>query len=250
MITGKCKLCLKKKELVDSHIFPEFMFKSIYDDKHEFILLSSSVKFGRKRKRKGIHESLLCLNCDQNIIGKYEDYAAKIINGDGKKYFNVEKTFYGIKLININYNLFKLFQLSLIWRASISTNPDLSPISLGPHEDTIRKMLILEKPGKFYDYGAILCYFPLIPQKLKEIIIPPFYQAKMECHRVYPAIFNGLIYLFYSSNHLNNAYFNTYFLQENGELPLIDLQNIGEDYFVKTVKGIMNETINKTRNHT
>jgi hypothetical protein len=80
-----CKLCLQDKELVDSHIFPEFMYKPLYDDEHRFNVLGNKGEGILKRPPKGIYEKLLCVECDHNIIGKYENYASKVIFGDGKK---------------------------------------------------------------------------------------------------------------------------------------------------------------------
>ena len=48
-----------------------------------------------KQLKKGVYEKLLCENCDNIIIGQYEDHAAKILFGDGKKEIEIEKTTYG-----------------------------------------------------------------------------------------------------------------------------------------------------------
>ena len=77
-----CALCLKEKDLIKSHIFPEFLYKPMYDDKHNYLIVSTAHNKEPIKRQKGIYEKLMCEECDSGIIGKYEDYAAKILFGD------------------------------------------------------------------------------------------------------------------------------------------------------------------------
>ena len=52
-------------------------------------------------------------------ISKYEDYIAKYLKGGIE--LNFEDDGSVIKVGGIDYKIFKLFQLSILWRASIST---------------------------------------------------------------------------------------------------------------------------------
>ena len=68
-----CKLCNKHKKLVNSHIFPEFMFKPLLKEGRYKII---SMQNGNviKEAQKGIYEKLLCAECEKKIIGSYEDH--------------------------------------------------------------------------------------------------------------------------------------------------------------------------------
>ncbi len=55
--TTTCALCLERP-LRDSHVIPEFLYKSIYDEKHRFYALAVGEYPGYEQK--GIRESLLC----------------------------------------------------------------------------------------------------------------------------------------------------------------------------------------------
>lgn len=93
-------------------------------------VLSSSTPFQKKIVQSGAYEeSILCADCDNNILSKLERYANNTFysqpyrtnTGNLEQITNV----HGINAIrckNIDYSTFKLFLQSLIWRASISTH--------------------------------------------------------------------------------------------------------------------------------
>lgn len=56
---------------------------------------------------------------------------------------------------NVDYRLYRLFHLSILWRASVSRLPFYSDVNLGPHEEKIRQMILDEDPGETYKYAFI-----------------------------------------------------------------------------------------------
>jgi hypothetical protein len=232
-----CKLCNTEKTLIDSHIFPEFMYDPMYDENHQFKILSNKTGEVIKEPKKGIYEKLLCKKCDNEIIGKYEDHAAKVIFGDGKKEIEIEKTDIGLLIHGIDYTLFKLFQISLLWRASISTRPEIIRISLGPHSERMRNMLFTEDPGEVYEYGVVIYLFPESSKEMKDLIIPPsLSQKRIEGNRIYRAIFNGLFWTYFVSNHSKYFSFQEHFLSKDGTLPIINSGKYGEQYVFQLAK--------------
>jgi hypothetical protein len=147
---GKCKLCQKEKELSFSHIIPEFIYSPVYDEKHRAIMIPS----GKERfPQKGVREYLLCDGCD-GFLSKFETYSSPII----KAIQNLNIDQFGNQYIiqDIQYLEFKLFQLSLLWRASTASVEMFRNVNIGAHEDIIRKMLISQKPGNPDEYGCIM----------------------------------------------------------------------------------------------
>lgn len=76
-MTRTCKLCCKEKELRHSNILPEFMYQNLYDTSPKsFYTLSvdidNSENSKRKIEQKGIHEYLLCGDCEFQL-SKYEN---------------------------------------------------------------------------------------------------------------------------------------------------------------------------------
>ena len=113
---GKCKLCENEKELCLSHIIPEFLYLPTYDDNHRALMIPRGKG---KFEQKGLREYLLCKDCDGTIIGKWETHSSPII----KSIQDLNITQLGDQYIihDVKYCDFKLFQLSLLWRASVAT---------------------------------------------------------------------------------------------------------------------------------
>jgi hypothetical protein len=149
-----CHLCKKEKPLLKkSHILSDFLYKDLYDENHK--LISFEMKELKKitprisKPSTGVNEgSILCFDCDNNVIGNYENYASKFISNKEKINCFPNENKEGLKFINlsnINYNYTKLFLLSLLWRASISKRRDYREVSLGPYEEKIRSKLLKGK---------------------------------------------------------------------------------------------------------
>ena len=112
-----CKLCQHSRDLCRSHIIPEFLFKPLYSDKkHQFIQMSGSSNV--RKVQKGFKEKLLCRECEDRL-NKWETYAAKVLFGGVEIGF--EQMQDRILLHNVDYKKFKVFELSLIWRAGVSS---------------------------------------------------------------------------------------------------------------------------------
>ena len=77
----RCKLCLKERNLCNSHIIPEFMYKPLYDTLHRYHMISFESDEKNKYLRKGIREPLLCFDCEQHI-SKLETYSRNVFTGD------------------------------------------------------------------------------------------------------------------------------------------------------------------------
>lgn len=89
--------------------------------------------------------SILCKECD-NHIGKYDTYAKAFLNRNylsqikvGQSSTNKQCSY--IKINNFNYNKLKLFFISILWRASISTLSTYSKIDLEEHEALAKDMI-------------------------------------------------------------------------------------------------------------
>ena len=226
-----CNLCLENKELVNSHIFPEFMYKPLYDKDHRFNILENSGGKIKKRLPKGIYEKLLCKECDNNIIGKYESHASSVMFGDGKKEIEIEKMDYGILVSGIDYTLFKLFQISILWRCSISNRPEIHKINLGDHQEVMRKMLLNENPYEYFRYGVQMYYFPKSSKAMIDLIVSPVFVEKLVSgHETYRAIFNGVCWFFVMSGPTKIYNYRKYFLSIDGKLPILNSGYVGERF--------------------
>lgn len=215
-----CKLCLKDKKLLKSHILPEFFYEPLYDPPHRFNILYTGAGEKNEYKQKGIYEKLLCDDCEK-LLSKYEKYASGLFcDGIALK----------TNVTGINYQKFKIFQLSILWRAGVSTNKIFSEVNLGPHEDRIRRMILQEQPGKYYEYGCILIAILNKNKLFKQIISPKLLRiCGYHCFRF---VMGGCCWTYFVSNRNQLTPYKDGFMKEDGSL-IIYKNNIKEFPFIK-----------------
>ena len=160
---------------------------------------------------------MLCRVCETKL-SKYEKYTKLDFYDKIKESSQTIGEI--LKATKLKYNTLKLFQLSIIWRASVSSNKMFQNVILGPHEEKIRLMLINENPGRFFEYCCITNI--LLRGKLYcDDLILSIEHRRWDRHRVYMFVFGGLVWIYVISSHTNQFIFKHYFLQENGELILV-----------------------------
>lgn len=193
------------------------MYQDLYDSKHKVYLFNPhDLAQGKERVSRpssGDYEGgLLCAECDNKILGSLEDYASKAIYGGRlaknvnpvcDNYINQE----GIKYTvcrNIDYKKFKLFLLSILWRASICTRPMFDQVNLGPHTEPIRKMIYESDPKSVTDYPIFFMTYVNDKQMPKDLIAHPQTRRTKDGLLVYVFIIGGIIYNFYvnSTRHI------------------------------------------------
>lgn len=130
-----CKLCLKPSILQDSHIIPDCFFRYTKEK-------ANKTKNGKhiradlhanKWAQESFDEPLMCRSCEQKFANGFESYIADIfLRNPNNVNVNVKsaKDSKEVTFENINYDKIKLFQMSLIWRASLSTSPFYAHVNL------------------------------------------------------------------------------------------------------------------------
>lgn len=210
-----CALCLKDADLQQSHIIPEFLYDAMYDEKHRFNVLTVLPQGRNRIEQKGIREALLCRDCELKI-SKWERYASLVIKGgapgvDGNRQGDV------ISVTGIDYSTFKLFLLSLVWRASVACDAYFERVQLGPHQERIRRMLDAGEPGPFDVYPCIFFGLNSEPGETPGLMIQPD-KGKIWGHTTYHFVLPGLKLAFFISSHRFGKPQNRFVLQEDGSL--------------------------------
>lgn len=188
------------------------MYNGMFDENHKLILQpfrqGEIEKREVKRPSEGEYEGgLMCDECDNKLLGHYfEDYASRAIYG-GKlsseecpafqKCINQDGIGF-IKCQKINYHKFKLFLLSVLWRASISTRPFFSEISLpSENEEEIREMILSRNAGEAWKYPIFICTYANYQELPKSLIAQPREIMATDELRLYLFMINGYFYFFY-----------------------------------------------------
>lgn len=237
---ARCKLCLNEKQLIStSHIIPDFMHKDLYDDKHKLHVFNpherAQGKGYIKKPSTGEYEGgILCESCDNRLLGGiYEDYVSKVmyadeISEDIKVSVTKCRNQHGVefsKCNNLDYTKYKIFLLSILWRAHISSRPIFSQINLGPHAEIIRKMIYEGDPGRPDDYAIFIMTFVNDPSASTDVIITPQLRRMADGHRVFVFLIAGFIYCFYlnSKSHKIPDYVSQATIKPNNEMDIFHL---------------------------
>lgn len=107
------------------------------------------------------------------------------------------------KFENVDYKKFKLFLLSILWRASISSNSLFKDVQLGDHEDKLRKMIFNGDPGDVNDYPILIMSLTNKKSLMEDLIVQPTCFQKEEGVNIYKFVINGYIYFFYVSSDIS-----------------------------------------------
>ena len=119
---------------------------------------------------------------------------------------------------NIDYNLFKLHHLSVLWRISISSLKIFNNINLPEIEIELKDMLIKQNPKNYNDYGCTLTLVVHENKLLTDLIATPEI-LKKDSNKYLRLIFGGFLWIF-SLQKNENSFCNEYFLSETGTMKM------------------------------
>src|SRR4029077_8517844 len=208
-----CRLCGEPRELCRSHILPEFLYRPLYDDKHRYFVVAKGAERDGIAQR-GLTERLLCQECEQRF-GRYEKYAAEAMSGQlGHRYRR-----YGgrITISDLNYTSFKLFQLSILWRGAVSSLDFFRLVSIGPHEQRLRDMLLRAEPGEPHEFGCAIVFATERGEDISDTFFNP--EPLRWCgRRMVKFFFAGSAWLFHCDRRPAPNYLQGLFLQPHGTL--------------------------------
>lgn len=247
-MTGICNLCLKEKELIKkSHIIPEFLYRQsgMYDDKHRMnflCLTKNDILQNRKTRQKqsGIYDRyILCADCDNRIISSYENYASNAIYGtnvliehcpDCINYGDTNPIFSICR--NVDYAKYKLFLLSILFRASITKDVFFDEVKLSmENQEKLRKMVYEGNPGKFNDFPFLVSTFVTSENIPTDIFINPA-KAEQNGKTTYTFVFAAMSFLFYEGENLETDEFDFFLMKPDNVLKIYHLNGEhGKQYF-------------------
>lgn len=214
----QCRLCQNNcQKLCDSHIISEFLYTPLYDSKHRIFRVSAALGDKLKRIQKGLREQLLCETCEGRF-SPLEGYARGVLFGGTE--IEITRSEDRAFECRVDYKKFKLFQLSLLWRAGVSKTPEFENVRLGKHEKQLRKMLLANDPGKFDEYGCILFW----PEKHREILdnlVWSIGPAEIDGVPFFRFIFGGMHWMFFLRREALTPGQSGLFLQEHGRLRIL-----------------------------
>lgn len=232
-----CRLCLEDKKLQrESHIIPQFMYDRILSDEGYFHKIKkdtfkehSSGKTIKKFQTGEYEANILCAECENEILcQRYEDYAAKVFQMIDKK----SESFMDVKIVNytnengengkliqnIDYAKFKLFLLSILWRANISKRDLFRQVNLGnSHNEALRQMICDGNPKKLEDYPCFICDLGKDQPVLKGTILPPR-KIRRNSNTMYEFMISGLLYIYTVSKYGRQKFAHEGIINPNNDM--------------------------------
>lgn len=150
---GQCKLCGQRGQLVQSHVIPRAFF-DLGDNPAPTILSNTPGQYP-KRAPAGVYDRIVCRDCEGSF-GDYDNYAANVLIQNLASYEPIYESgkFAALRMKELDYRLLKLFAISVLWRASVSTQTFFSRVRLGPFEARARELLLARDPGDANEFGT------------------------------------------------------------------------------------------------
>jgi hypothetical protein len=133
-----CKGCGQKTKLIKAHIIHEAFFTGLRDGQKAPRILSNTPGVFPKKAPIGVYDqNILCRKCEDKFQ-QLDDYGYRVLIGLEDTHeiqYDENDKIKGYIFHEIDNHLLKLFFISILWRASISTHSFYSKVELGELED-------------------------------------------------------------------------------------------------------------------
>lgn len=205
MPIGKCALCLKTRELCDSHLLPAAFYRILDEGKVVVVDKDKTAILTSDQARA----HLLCSDCETRFNRGGEDWVLKNCWRSPKRFplhsalataipfsdKNGVRAYKGREISGIDIENLTYFGLSIFWRAS-ACNPHFGRVNrqyqlrLGPYQNALRLYLLgtTEIPEDVVLCVAISAY----PDKLRNEIIAMPYLSRKQPYRIYQFAVPGI----------------------------------------------------------
>lgn len=198
----KCHLCHQVRELRHSHIVPEFLYRELYNDKRQLMAVSGLGKRGRALRQNGIKQHLFCEECEQHFNERFEKPFKRWL--DTKQLPNPWPLAEEAHWTEADYAPFKLFHLSVLFRASVCSLGTFNHVSLGSrHEERMRQMLLACDPGGHSEYPVY--GHAVIHHETRRLVpmVSTVVKSSIEGHRCWGTMYGGVQWWVSVSSHQN-----------------------------------------------
>lgn len=193
----QCKLCLNDEVLRRSHIVPDFVHKPVYGSKHTAVLVEPK-KPRRSYRQTGFWDRLLCDACEGKL-SRLESYFAEVWFGRPLRPTRLQGQ--SVCISGLDYTRFKLFHLSILWRAHACALDVFAGVSLGRHAEDIRQRILANDPGPPDVYPISGLALRSADGSFKEDLMLLPLGGRFSGHHVYQMLFGGVFWLCAVSSH-------------------------------------------------
>ena len=210
----------------------------MYDSIHRFHVVSTDPKVPQEMEQKGVREPLLCAKCEGRF-SRYEKHASEAFFGDEATVQPVQPGF--SKVLSVDYTLFRLFVLSMIWRMSESRLKMFANVDLGPHAEIIRKALLADDPLQETHYPFVVTAVTFQGKFHEDLILEPDW-VRVDQYRAFRFIIRGLLFFVFVSKQPPPPALAQAIFRRTGGL-LVAAKDVDRIPYLKDALGRMGERI-------
>lgn len=140
--------------------FARFMYPNGKIEGDSLVMIMDNREYVSERRTGLYDDGILCSACDEWLGQKYDQYGKEVLI-DTEPEFVKEVDLGGILAFpNINAGRLKLFILSVLWRFSVSSLPELALSKLPDNfQETLRNMILAEDPGNIDSFSILISRF-------------------------------------------------------------------------------------------
>lgn len=140
----KCQYCGENKQLIKAHIIPASFFKPLRSDNGDVTYLMTVMQgeFPKKSQTGVYDKTILCRVCEDQFA-QWDEYGFKTLV-DGAKQLKPlydQKKLLAFILPQVDIDQLNRFLLSVLWRASVSSQDFYKQVNLGAYQDKIQSIL-------------------------------------------------------------------------------------------------------------
>lgn len=154
----KCKLTQTEGKGINAHIIPKSFYAIDPDEAQPPRLVTNAEGQYAKRLPIGIYDNTIVTEDGERVFTEWDDYASELLINQKSSFEPIKHNSNGeiifFQIAGYDYIKLKLFFLSVLWRASVSSQHFFRKIDLGSHEPLIRASLLKGDP-KDSDWFAI-----------------------------------------------------------------------------------------------
>lgn len=156
-----CKLTNKEGTPAKAHIIPESFYLIDKNSKQPSKLITDTKGVYPKKNWSGVYDKTIVTQEGEKIFLEWDNYAYKLL----VEQFSTARPIKRDNLIiaycydTYDYKKLKLFFLSVLWRAGISSHSFFKRVGLGPHAETVKEAILKSNPGDGNFYSTLLAIF-------------------------------------------------------------------------------------------
>ncbi|HCG7195351.1 hypothetical protein HJ178_24320 [Vibrio parahaemolyticus] len=162
-----CKLCGEDKKLIEAHIIPRSFYEPLKESGKIPSLITDTAGIYPKRSPTGIYDkNIVCESCEQ-LFSPWDDYGYRFLSQSfsDKEAMYEQGELLGFNLGTCDYHKLKMFFLSLLWRASVSSDAFFKLVDLGPFEKKVAELIRTNSAGDNKNFSVALSKFESKPNE-------------------------------------------------------------------------------------